>query len=51
MEEFTAAGYTRRHVFEVILGALTKFLAIYSNHALGTSLDEAFQPEHWEKVA
>jgi alkylhydroperoxidase family enzyme len=46
-----AAGYTRRHVFEVILIVMTKFLAIYSNHATNPPLDAAFEPERWSQVA
>lgn len=51
IEEFTTAGYTRRHVFGVIIIVMTKLLAIYSNHALGAPLDAAFEPERWNKVA
>ena len=51
IDAFVSSGYTRRHVFEVILIALTKLLAIYTNRAIGTPLDEAFQPERWSRVA
>ena len=50
LEEIIAAGYALRHVFEVILLVMTKFLAIYNNHALATPLDEVFQPERWSVV-
>ncbi|NIR60473.1 MAG: carboxymuconolactone decarboxylase family protein [Gammaproteobacteria bacterium] len=49
--EFVASGHTHPQVFEVLLISLTKLLAIYVNHAVGTPLDEAFQPERWTAVA
>ncbi len=48
-EAFFAAGYTERHVLEVILGITLKTLSNYTNHVAGTPLDEAFTSQRWEK--
>ncbi|MEM7456102.1 MAG: carboxymuconolactone decarboxylase family protein [Planctomycetota bacterium] len=48
MEEFLAAGYTRKHVLEVILGTSLKVLSNYTNHVTGTPLDDAFSDAEWK---
>lgn len=49
---FTAAGYTEQnrtaqHVLEIILALAVKTLSNYSNHVLGTKLDERFADYAW----
>jgi uncharacterized peroxidase-related enzyme len=48
---FLDAGYTKRHVLEVILGVTMKTLSNYVNHIGGIKLDRQFQPARWEKPA
>ena len=42
LEGFLAAGYERRHVFDVILGVGMKTLSNYTNHIAETPLDAQF---------
>jgi uncharacterized peroxidase-related enzyme len=51
IEEFLAAGYTRRHVLDIITMIANKMIAIYANRIMGTDLDEALLPAKWEHVA
>ncbi|MEM9293119.1 MAG: carboxymuconolactone decarboxylase family protein [Acidobacteriota bacterium] len=46
---FLAAGYTRQHVLDVILGVSLKTLSNYTNHLATTPLDAPFQPLKWTK--
>ena len=41
-EKFLAAGYTERHILEIILAIAVKTLSNYSNHLLHTPVDERF---------
>lgn len=43
VDAFIAAGYTQRHVLDVILGVGMKTLSNYTNHIAHTPLDPAFQ--------
>ncbi len=46
---FTAAGYTERHVLEVIVGLAMKTLSNYTNHVVDTPVDDAFATRAWSK--
>ncbi len=50
LEPFFAAGYTRQHVLEVILGVTQKTLSNYTNHLAETPLDDAFAAQAWQKT-
>lgn len=45
---FFAAGYTRRHALEVVLGVAMKTLSNYANHLTDTPLDATFSGEAWQ---
>ena len=49
VEAFLAAGYTRRNVLEVVLGAGTKLLSNYTNHIVHTQLDPFMKGAEWTK--
>ncbi len=44
---FLAAGYTRRHVLEVVLAISLKTISNYVNHMADTPLDDMFAPQAW----
>lgn len=48
LEDFLAAGFTRRQALEVVLGVAMKTLSNYANHLLETPVDPAFEAERWE---
>ena len=50
VQAFLAAGYTRRHIFEVILGIAMKTMSNYSSHITGVPVDAAFEPTRWKKA-
>jgi AhpD family alkylhydroperoxidase len=47
VDAFLAAGYTRRHVLDVILGVGVKTLSNYTNHIAHTPLDAAWADQEW----
>lgn len=47
VDEFLAAGYTRRQAFDVVLGVGMKTLSNYTNHMAHTPLDPAWQAQQW----
>jgi len=49
VDPFLAAGYTKRHVLEIVTAIAAKVLSNYTNHIAKTSLDEAFSACAWEK--
>jgi alkylhydroperoxidase family enzyme len=49
VDAFLAAGYTRRNVFEVILGVATKVMSNYTNHIVHTPYDAFMQGNEWTK--
>lgn len=49
VQAFLSAGYTKRQVLEVVLGAAQKVISNYTNHLAQTPVDAAFQPFAWEK--
>jgi len=50
VQAFLDAGYTRTHIFDVLVGIGMKTLANYTNHIADTPLDVAFQPQEWQKA-
>ncbi len=48
LEAFYNAGYTKRQVFEVILGLSQKVISNYSNHIAETPVDKPFEKFAWE---
>lgn len=51
VQALLAAGYTRRHVLEVLLLMANKLIAVYANRLMGTDLDAALQGEAWTRAA
>ncbi|MCE7001084.1 carboxymuconolactone decarboxylase family protein [Saccharothrix sp. S26] len=49
VESFLAAGHTRRHVLDVVLGVGMKTLSNYTNHIAHTPLDPAWQGQEWQR--
>ena len=47
VEEFLRAGFTKAQLLDVVLGVAFKTLSNYTNHIVGTPLDEAFAAEAW----
>lgn len=50
VDAFLNAGYSNAQLLEVIVGVAQKTLSNYINHIAKTPLDEAFEPNKWEKV-
>ena len=48
---FFEAGYTQRHVLEVVLAVAFKTISNYTNHVSGTPLDSMFEAKAWEPAA
>jgi len=49
VDAFLAAGFTRRNVFEVILGVATKVMSNYTNHIVHTPLEGFMHGNEWSK--
>ncbi|MEX0607185.1 MAG: carboxymuconolactone decarboxylase family protein [Halofilum sp. (in: g-proteobacteria)] len=49
VQRFFDAGYTKRHVLEVVLGVSQKVMSNYTNHLANTPIDEPFQPYEWRR--
>ncbi len=47
VQTFTAAGYTERHVLEIILAIAVKTISNYGNHLFHTELDQRFEKYVW----
>ncbi|WP_234484609.1 carboxymuconolactone decarboxylase family protein [Noviherbaspirillum pedocola] len=47
VEHFKSAGYTDRHVLEIVLAIAVKTLSNYSNHLFGTEVDKPFADYRW----
>ncbi len=47
---FLAAGYSERHVLEVILGLAVKTISNYANHVFHTEVDPAFVSYGWDST-
>jgi AhpD family alkylhydroperoxidase len=50
VEAFLAAGYTRRHIMDIVLGVGMKTLSNYTNHIAHTPLDPAWQDQQWTHI-
>lgn len=50
MQRFFDAGFTRRHVLEIILGLAQKVMSNYTNHIAETPVDSAFKAYKWQKA-
>ncbi|KDP87201.1 alkylhydroperoxidase [Cupriavidus sp. SK-3] len=48
VQAFLAAGYSERHVLEVILAIAVKTLSNYANHVFHTELDQRFAGHAWQ---
>ena len=51
VDEFLAAGFTRRNVFELLLVIAHKTLSNYTNHLVETPVDEVFSAFAWQPPA
>jgi AhpD family alkylhydroperoxidase len=49
LQIFLDAGYTDKHVLEVILGLAIKLISNYTNSVAGTPLDSEAESERWHK--
>jgi AhpD family alkylhydroperoxidase len=49
VQAFLDAGYTRRHVMDIVLGVGMKTLSNYTNHIAHTPLDPAWQEQQWSR--
>lgn len=49
--QFINAGFTQRHVLDVLLGLAQKTLSNYANHLADTPVDEAFAKFEWHPSA
>ena len=49
VQAFLDAGYTKRHVLEVILGVGLKTLSNFTNHVAATPLDARFKNFAWSR--
>jgi uncharacterized peroxidase-related enzyme len=47
---FLAAGYSERHVLEIILAIAVKTISNYSNHIFHTEIDPAFASYSWSQT-
>jgi len=50
VDAFIAAGFTKRHVIDVVLAISHKTLSNYTNHIVGTPVDDAFAAFEWQPV-
>lgn len=48
VDAFLSAGYTERHILEVILAIAVKTLSNYANHIFQTPVDEMFASRLWK---
>ncbi|MEM7247031.1 MAG: carboxymuconolactone decarboxylase family protein [Acidobacteriota bacterium] len=51
VQAFITAGYTKRHVLEVVLGVGLKTLSNFTNHVAQTPLDAQFKKFEWSRPA
>ncbi|MCK0132092.1 carboxymuconolactone decarboxylase family protein [Flavobacteriaceae bacterium F08102] len=51
LNTFYRAGYTERHVLEVILGLSQKVISNYTNHIANTPIDTPFQKFAWKATS
>lgn len=48
VDAFLSAGYTERHILEIILAIAVKTLSNYSNHIFQTQVDDMFAGRRWQ---
>lgn len=48
MEAFFAAGYTPRHLLDIVLGLAQKVMSNYTNHLAHTPVDKIFEKFSWK---
>ena len=51
VQAFLDAGFTKRHILEVILGVAQKVMSNYTNHLADTPVDRPFQKFEWQRAA
>lgn len=51
VQTFLDAGFTKRQILEVVLGAAQKVMSNYTNHLAKTPLDAGFAKFEWTKAA
>ena len=51
VQTFLDAGYTKRHILEVVLGLAQKVMSNYTNHLADTPVDQVMQKFLWQKAA
>lgn len=51
LETFLGAGFTKRHVLEVVLAVSQKVMSNYTNHIVKTPVDPVFEKFVWSKSA
>lgn len=47
VQAFLAAGYSERHILEIVLAIAVKTLSNYANHLFHTPVDDVFAPRAW----
>nr|WP_317199387.1 carboxymuconolactone decarboxylase family protein [uncultured Psychrobacter sp.] len=50
VQAFLDAGFTKRQVLEVVLGAAQKVMSNYTNHLANTPVDKPFEKFEWHKA-
>lgn len=50
VQAFLKAGFTQRHILEVVLGTAQKVMSNYTNHLADTPVDEPFKKFEWHQV-
>lgn len=48
-DDFLAAGFSKAHALEVVLGVTMKTLSNYTNHLTETAVNEQFSSETWSR--
>jgi AhpD family alkylhydroperoxidase len=49
VKDFLAAGYTERHILEIVLAISVKVISNYSNHLFHTPVDAPFAGHAWKR--
>lgn len=49
INEFLAAGYSEKHVLEIVLAIAVKTISNYSNHLFNTPVDDMFSEYAWQQ--
>ncbi|WP_330085154.1 carboxymuconolactone decarboxylase family protein [Methylocystis iwaonis] len=50
LQTFLVAGFSERHVLEILLAISVKTISNYTNHLFDTEVDEAFGPYNWQPM-